>query len=167
MSEPVLTKSRNGVWNAITNATDLRENGQSVFHRQLRFDDDTPMLSVDEVEEGLGLGDLPTLAIFSRNVQTQWNRNSDQEWSFTLHLVCWTHGHGQRLPERYAERLLMAVHETVKTGTLTWVKDATGHHPHGDATIEFTPAFVGDDGDTPAMRTTVSVRLRILQSINI
>jgi len=168
MSTPELTHARHAVWAAVNAADDLRAAGQSVFRRQLRFDDEPSFLpgGVESIEETIGPGDLPCLAILWGRIAAEWNRNTDMEWTFPLNVFAWTPNHSLLLPEKYAERLIVAIHEQQPTGqTISFVQQATGHHPKNGHSLQFVFSHLGEEPESPVVRTELTVQLRIWKSI--
>lgn len=166
----ILTLGRRAVWDAIRNATALQDGGKSVFKRQFDFDDETPLIQQDAIEDDLSLGDLPALAIWNSDIVMAWNRNTDQEWQNTLLITLWTRDHTLPVAEDWAEKLIVAIHETTPPGTTdataTYVKQASGHHPIGEGNVSFTPVALGGERTIKAVRTAISLRVRHWKSIN-
>lgn len=171
MTTPTLTKTRQAVWAAIDNRSGLREGDKSVFRKQIRFEDRQPLIEGDSVEEMLGIGDLPALAIWLQDVQMRWRRNTDQEWTANLLIQMWTPHHDLNLAERYAEQVALAIHEQTKANsTVTFVKDAAGRYPEGAGNMNFEPTLIGrtEDGGgaNKAVRTSFNIRIPMFQSVN-
>jgi len=166
-----LTAARQAVWNAILNYAPLLDsNGNSVFRQQLRFEAEMPFMAgfdVDSIEASLGFGDLPAITITWGIIQTEWNRNTDQEWTFPANILFWTRDHSYTDPESYAESIIEAVHaQNSPETTVPYVKAATGHHPKNGHSIGFFSTYFGEEDDAaPVTRTELLTTLRVWKSL--
>lgn len=169
----ILTQGREAVWNAINNADALRVGGQSVFKRQVRFDDsEAPFMEADDWLAWLGYGDLPALAIWTQEVSMGWAENTAQEWIMPLLIRMATPNHSLPEPENLAEQVVLAIHETQIPGTtVSFVKRATSYHPVGAGNFVFTPEYISEAEDSDGenaikiVETTFNLSLRFKKAV--
>lgn len=162
MTSPI-TLGRQSVWQAIESWSRLRESGQSVFKRLIKFEDEqTPRLQ--DVVQSLGPGDLPAIAIFSRTISVSWKHTRTHHWLLDLDIKIWTPRWNLLLAEKYAPEVINAAHAAAPADnpTVTFVKNpttGTGYDPDGVPAIQFDPVSLGPDQATRAIQTTIILRL--------
>jgi hypothetical protein len=162
-----LTDGRNAVWNAINNAATLLDNGTSVFKKQIKFNNEEPLINQATIEESLCFADLPCMAIWNQSMSMEWFRNTDQEWLNTLLVTFWTPTHALPDAEDWAEKIIVAIFETLPSGNsspATYVRLASASIPR-IGSVTFDPVDIGGENTIKSVRTTIAVTLRFLKSI--
>lgn len=165
MTSPI-TLGRQAVWNAINQWGRLRANGQSLFKRQFKFEDEGAGLqTAEDIAESLGAGDLPALAMLPDTVGIVPKFQTRQEWYLDLRLLMWTKDFNLLTAEKHAPEIINAAYASMPAGgSLSFVKNpttGTGYDPISVPVLKFALALVGGNNRIKSVQTEIILRLRI------
>lgn len=151
------TTARLAVWSVINNWSELNPSGTSLFKRKLTHADDVGLLMSDI---GPGIGDMLAIEVLPVRTTPVWlvHRLQEATYMLTIQMA------GLKLArmETAVEALIRGLYQAADplTPTQSYVKVATGYHPHS-YDVAWQKASVGDgQKKTKCWLATISLGLK-------
>lgn len=163
----LLTDARASVWNAVKNWKGINNDWPTPlinkFARYYDYNDDMHILTDAEP----AIIDFPALSIFPSAATPEPHTHQTSQYPYALSVVIWTPSWRLTKAEALWEDLIDAFWKATASGlyvqnqTVSYVKDATGHHPWRLGQIVTERVKLGKDQNIKAVRKTFDLVLRL------
>ncbi|MBS0206637.1 MAG: hypothetical protein JSS49_27485 [Planctomycetes bacterium] len=140
---PILTATRNAVWDAIDNWTPFAADDPipAAWTRKYRDAVDVEELSLHDPD----VGDLPAIAVTWGPTSTQWWTNIQQQWSQQLFVTFWLPANWEAVAEWRLIQLMQAIYKSapVETPTVSYIRRAVGRPPSKNSPVSLELVALG------------------------
>lgn len=138
---PILTATRNAVWDAIDNWPPFAASGDvpAAWVRKFKDSADVEELSLHDPAPA----DLPAIAVTWGPTNPEWWTNIQQQWHQQVFITCWLPADQQQVAEWRLMQLMQAVYQSGTTPSVSYIRRATGRPPSKNSPVSLEMVAIG------------------------